>query len=295
MDKAVFIFTPSHMQQQYLETVFDSIAKHISIPYQFCLFTDEVRDDFQSKHDVVIKTVSEGDHSRLKSMYFKEKRGDIPAFSAYAQLIMPRYFKEYESYIYMEVDQIVRGDLAPLWKLCLDSNAPLAAAPFLDQDFVRTTVDSLYRVDPRAKCYNTGVLFVNVDQWIDMQFEEKCFDELELQKETNGQRLDFYAQGALNNALHSYIHEIDLIYNMPGFGGVRGISAERISSAVVLHWTGSKKAWAKDGLYKDLYYSNAKLKNDSDYSAPIFYSLKIKLIRTVRNLLRVVKFRTGLI
>ncbi len=290
MEKAVFIFTPSHMQQQYLEYVFDSIAKHISIPYQFCLFTDKVRDNFKSKHDVIVKIVSDEDHDKLKALYFKEGRGDIPAFSAYAQLIMPRYFTEYTSFIYMEVDQIVRGDLKPLWASCEQSGSALAAAAFLDDDYVRTTVDSFNRVSPGAKCYNTGVLYVDTKQWLAMGFEEKCFKEVSLQKESYGKRLDYYAQGALNNALHSYIREIDQKYNLPGFGSVRGISSDVINEAKVLHWTGPRKAWAENGLYKDLYYSDEALRNEEDYtlSFPYLSLLKIKFKRTVRNIFRTV-------
>jgi lipopolysaccharide biosynthesis glycosyltransferase len=295
MGKAVFIFTPSHMQQQYLEFVFDSIAKNITIPYQFCLFTDKVRSDFKSKHDVVIRTVSEVDHQKLKDLYYKEGRGDIPAFSAYAQLIMPRYFSEYKSFIYMEVDQIVRGDLAPLWFECNKSGAVLAAARFLDDDFATTTVESFNRVNPKAKCYNTGVLYVDIANWIVNGFEEKCFEELILQKKYLGKRLDFYAQGAINNALHYYILEIDAIYNLPGFGSVRGISEDVISKAKILHWTGPKKAWSKNGLYKDLYYFDESLRDNSDYKLtfPLVSSLKIKFKRMVRGILRFIRFHVG--
>lgn len=268
MSNAVFIFTPSHAQHEHLEMVFDSIAKYISIPYQFCLFTDKVSKDFTSKHNVIIKTISEKDLKKCEHYYLREGRADIPPFSAYAQFLLPRYFSEYESFLYMEVDQIVRGDLAKLWLECRANKPPLAAAIFLDHNFKQTTVHSFNKINPNAKCFNTGVLYVDVNYWLTHNFESLCFDELRLQLESNGKRFEFYAQGAINNALHTYIYEFPWIYNVTGLGHVRGLNISILKSAKILHWTGSRKPWKFDGLYRDLYYENEHLKNNSDYHIP---------------------------
>lgn len=288
MNKAIFIFTPSHKQQQYLEYVFDSIAKHISIPYQFCLFTDKLHENFTSKYNIDIKIITKEDLSLLEQSYYPEKRSDIPAFSAYAQFLIPRYFSKYDAFIYMEVDQIVRGDLALLWKNCVKNNWPLAASAFLDDDFVKITVDSFNKINPGAKCFNTGVLYVDVKFWLKHDFENLCFKEIAIQKVSEGRRLDFFAQGAINNALHSFIYEIPWVYNTPGFGSVRGISKEIIQNAKILHWTGPKKPWNKDGLYKDLFYFDDTLKNINDYVVTLNGVKKVifKLKRFFRNLIK---------
>lgn len=288
MDKAVFVFTPSHAQHEHLEMILDSIARHMSIPYQFCLFTDRISDEFSSKHDLVVKIISEADLTKLEDLYYREGRADIPAFSAYAQFVLPRYFSEYNSFIYMEVDQIVRADLAPLWLECIKKESPLSAAAFLDDDYVSTTVDSFNRIHPKAKCFNTGVLYVDVDFWLSHNFESLCFNELVIQKKLYGKRLDFYAQGAINNALHEYICEFSWLYNVPGFGSVRGISLDVINSAKVLHWTGPLKPWKEDGLYKDLYFDDSRLKNDSDYVVrfAVLRDFKIRFKRFVRDMIR---------
>lgn len=275
MDKAIFIFTPSHKQQQYLEFVLDSIARYIKIPYQFCLFTDKLNENFSSKYDLDIKTITNNDLALLEKNYFSEKRSDIPAFSAYAQFLIPRYFSHYDAFIYMEVDQIVRGDLSLLWNECVKKSIPLAASIFLDDDFSITTVDSFEKINPGAKCFNTGVLYVDVNFWLKNDFENICLRELAIQKVSEGKRLDFYAQGAINNALHLYIYEIPWIYNTPGFGSVRGIPKRIIDNAIVLHWTGPLKPWTENGLYKDLYYFDDSLKNQNDYY------VKFKMIKLI--------------
>lgn len=288
MSEAVFIFTPSHSQQKYLDHVLDSIASQLSIPYRFCLFTDRLSPDFRSRHDLLIKLVERGDLERMEAVYFKEGRGDIPAFSAYAQFVLPRYFSEFKSFIYMEVDQLVCGDLAPLWIECVDGNRILAAAAFLDDDFSETTTSTFDKIHRGKRCYNTGVLYVDVKHWLNNGFEEVCFKEAEAQKNSGGRRLQFYAQGAIVNVLHPYISEFSWRYNTPGFGSVRGISEEIIRSAVVLHWTGPLKPWLDHGLYKDLYYSDPEIKNRYDYEVkfPMFQRSKIRFKRSVRAILR---------
>ena len=288
MDKAIFIFTPSHRQQQYLEYVFDSIANFISIPYQFCLFTDKLNDNFTSKYNIDIRIVNKEDLNLLEKNYYPEKRSDIPAFSAYAQFLIPKYFSNYDAFIYMEVDQIVKGDLANLWNMCIEKSVPLAAAAFLDDDFARITVESFNNIHPGAKCFNTGVLYVDVKFWLKYGLEDLCFKELAIQKVSEGTRLDFYAQGAINNALHLFIYEIPWVYNTPGFGSVRGIPTKIIENAKILHWTGPRKPWCEDGLYKDLFYSDEKLKKVQDYKLP-HRNLKILFFKFKRFLKLIIK------
>lgn len=289
-ETAIFVFTPSHQQQQYLEHVLDSIVENLSIDCEFALFTDKVNKDFSSKHNINIREISDRDHDLLRSIYFKEGRADIPAFSAYAQFLIPDYFPEYEHFIYLEVDQIVKGDMAPLWKFCLDSKMKLGAAPFLDDDYKRTTVDSFYMLNGSARCYNTGVLFVNSEYWLKNNCRSRCIEECKLQALSGGKRLQYYAQGAINNALHMDISEIHRKYNSPGFGSVRGIRKHIIDSAVLLHWTGRRKPWSGDGLYKDLYFKGYATKLDDYHVRFHWISLaRIKLKRKFRDARRLIK------
>ena len=214
----------------------------------------------------MIKTINKEESKKMQKLYFREGRADIPAFSAYAPFVIPRYFSEFNHFIHMEVDQVARADLAPLWEYCVTNKLHLAAAPFLNHLLKRSTVNSFDSIHPGATCFNTGVLFVDTKNWIDNRFESLCFKELELQQESCGKRLDFYAQGAINNALHSSIHEISWPYNVQGIGSMQGIKKKLLDEAKVLHWTGTRKPW-NDGLYKDLYYDDVRLKNPKDYKS----------------------------
>jgi lipopolysaccharide biosynthesis glycosyltransferase len=265
MQKAIFVFTPSQQQQHLLERVLDSIAKHISIDYEFCLFTDTLNGDFKSKYEINIKEISKEDLELLQRVYVKEGRADIPAFSAYAQFLIPRYFSEYQSFLYMEVDQIVRKDLAAFWVDCVSRQLILAAVAFYDHNFYRTAPYSFKRLFGNATCFNTGVLYVDSRTWIDRGFECRCLEEAGRQKLENGTYYDFYAQGAINHALHEFITEIPLLYNVTGLGHLRGLRKEMLDTAAVLHWTGPRKPWRHDGLYRELYFDDVTLQIRSDY------------------------------
>lgn len=287
MSKAIFVFTPSHKQQKYLEKILDSISSNITIDYQFCLFTDKVNDDFNSKYNLVIKTIESSDLKKLENIYFKEGRSDIPAFSAYAQFILPRYFSEYSSFLYMEVDQIVKGDLAPLWQECNKSDIKIASAIGLDEDFKPVYMSSFHKLYPKERYFCTGVLYVNTIEWINNKFENKCFQEAELQKKSNGKRYDFYAQGAINNALTKYMYEFSWKYNATGFGHIIGIKKEFIEKAIVIHWTGSRKPWVENGLYKDLYFNDNSYFTQEDYIKE--FSLFKFIKKTIKKFIGVLK------
>jgi lipopolysaccharide biosynthesis glycosyltransferase len=98
--------------------------------------------------------------------------------------------------------------------------------------------------------FNTGVLYVNTSKWMARDCRSLCLEELRLQKESGGQQLAFYTQGAINNALHDMICPIDIKYNTQGLGHRLNLSKAIIENSVILHWNGPKKPWLRNGLYK---------------------------------------------
>jgi lipopolysaccharide biosynthesis glycosyltransferase len=81
-------------------------------------------------------------------------------------------------------------------------------------------------------------------------------NECKIQKDTQGNRFEFYAQGAMNNALHEYVIDLGFEYNVTGLGFKCDYDPSILNNAVILHWSGSRKPWHINGKYKELYYSN---------------------------------------
>ncbi|MEA5620672.1 glycosyltransferase [Cronbergia sp. UHCC 0137] len=254
---AVFVFSPGENHIRYLERVFDSIADTIRIDFKFCVFLPRTDIKVKSKYPICTKTISPEDIILCQDLYYQEGRADIPSFAAYAQLFLPKYFSEYSSFLFMEVDQIVRKDLAPLWQQCVNDDVKLGAvrSQGVDGSYLAPP-DSFKKLHPDGCYHNMGVVYVNTNYWNQNDFFNKCIYELKLQKDSSGERLDFYAQGAMNNAIHQYVSDLDHKYNVTGLGYQENIQKEILEGAAILHWSGSRKPWHPDGMYKNFYYNN---------------------------------------
>lgn len=255
-EKAVFVFSPGENHLRYIEPVLDSIVKNLTVPYQFCVLLPAEKCGLQSKYPILKKVISESDLKKCEDWYWQEGRADIPPFAAYAQLFIPTYFSEFPALLFMEVDQIVKGDLASLWRQCLHENIKLGAVRSQAADGSFGFADSFKRLHPAGRYYNMGVVFVNTKAWNDLDFSVRCIEELLLQKKQRGWRLEFYTQGAMNNALHEYVTDLDYRYNVTGLGYKEDILEDHLKSGVILHWSGSRKPWCRNGLYKEYYYNN---------------------------------------
>lgn len=245
--------------------VCNSIRHYCSGNINFYLFTDKIIDKSKIPSGVKVKLISPEDQSSLDEVYYKEGRGDIPSFAAYAQFLLPRYFNELDHLLYLEVDQIVKGDLSSQYQKFVVENHVLSAVHFQDHKFRRAKIKSFKRQFKNQAYFNTGVLFMNVHKCLGIDFEKKCIHQAFKQISNAGMNYDYYAQGAINNAVGHYIYEIGKEYNLTGFGHLCGIPEDLIKQAIILHWTGPRKPWSKNGLYKDLYYQNREFKNSDDY------------------------------
>lgn len=257
INKAVFVFAPGENHLCYLDRVFQSIDKHISIDYGFCVLLPDENSSVCSKFPVKTKVISESDLKVCDSVYFREGRADIPAFATYAQLLIPKYFSEYSKILFMEVDQIVQKDLAKFWHQCFSEDIKLGAVRSRNSDGSFANPPELFRkVVPGGAYYNMGVVLVDTLFWNENSFTDRCFSECKIQKECHGDRFNFYAQGAMNNALHEYVTDLGFEYNVTGLGYKKDYDQETLKTAVILHWSGPRKPWELDGLYKEWYFSS---------------------------------------
>lgn len=268
------VFTPSSQQHQHLKVICDSINSYCS-KAKIYLFTDKIDNKDLIPEGVVVKLINTEDNEMLRSVYFQEGRADIPAFAAYAQFLIPKYFQELDHLMYLEVDQVVRKDFSDIYTSLIEKNVPLGAVHFRDHAFRKTKRHSFSKKNGNQKYFNTGVLFMNISLCNEISFSNNCIAQAKTQVRSNGAHYEYYAQGAINNAFSQQIHEIDRKYNLTGFGHLRGINVSEIERAAILHWTGPKKPWCKDGLYKDLYFNDPGMYQPKDYVADITFLKKI--------------------
>jgi lipopolysaccharide biosynthesis glycosyltransferase len=237
----------------HIDNLIDSIKKFTSIDLHFCILAPEKGLVLRNKENVTIKVIEQKDRNLFQELYCAEgKRGDIPPF-VYAQLVIPEYFKEFKKILFLEVDQIVQKDLKELLDYVENNRIVLGAVPVPNP---KEIPEHFSKSHPGHPYYNCGVVYIDVDFWIQQNFKEICFDECRKQKKSNGSYFRFYVQGAMNTGLANFFKPLALKYNFMGLGGGTGYTHDVLSEQVILHWNGKRKPWSPDGLYKNYYYIN---------------------------------------
>ncbi len=238
---------PGENHIRHIDKLMESITHHLTIDYHLCVLAPREIDNRWPNATV---RVVEDKHMKLfEDVHIAEKRSDIPVFH-YTQLMVPQYFPEYDKILFLEVDQWVQKDLAPLWRWVHEEDIKLAA---VCKQKGEKNPESFTRARPGKKYFNTGVVVVDTRHWIDNKLLEKCFDECKKQKASGGTYYTNYAQGAMNMALD--FTEMPIGYNFTGLGWRKDLKKKDIEKATILHWNGRRKPWCEDGLYKE-YYDN---------------------------------------
>lgn len=236
----------------HIDNLIDSIKKVTSIDIHFCILSPEKDLKLRNKENVTIKIIEKKDIDLFQDLYCVEgKRGDIPAF-VYAQLMIPEYFKEFNKILFLEVDQVVIKDLKTLSEFIETNKITLGAVPVINN---KEVPEHFVKSHPARPYYNCGVVYLDVDFWLQNKLQEICINECIKQKKSKGSYFRFYVQGAMNTGLSHFFQPLDLKFNFMGLGGGTGYSDEELSKQVILHWNGKRKPWNPDGLYKHFYYN----------------------------------------
>lgn len=250
------VVSPGDNHVGHLSKLYRSIIANSRETPDVWLFASCAEAARRAPRGIKTRVVGDADLRMMKELYFQEGRADIQPFAAYAQLWIPGYFNDYRKILFMEVDQLVVNRLDGLFLEITQGDIRLGAArsfnPTSPEPY--TSPASFRRIHATEYYYNTGVMVVDSDHWNRSGFLEKCLNELRIQKQSCGSRLDFYAQGAINNALADAISLIDGKYNYGGLGWLPDLNRTEFRNAVILHWVGPRKPWMVDGLYQDWYY-----------------------------------------
>jgi lipopolysaccharide biosynthesis glycosyltransferase len=161
---------------------------------------------------------------------------------AYGRILIPRIVPESVSRVlYVDTDTLVLDSLEPLWRADLEGK-PLGAIQDYDdgrngdydlQD--SRSENSLYRGMPRVqKCFNSGVLLIDLDRWREQGISEKAFEYLRQYPKTP--KMD---QDALNVACDGNWKPLDLWWNMQNHFERRFARNE----AGILHFSRRIKPW----------------------------------------------------
>jgi lipopolysaccharide biosynthesis glycosyltransferase len=251
----VYVFIPGNYGQQVIATI-SSIKKNCAQNSTFCILLSPEDKKFSVNCDrTIIKIISNEDWEMCQKWYYAERdRADITAQN-YLLFLVSRYFPEFAKILLLETDMVVQKDLADLWQMAYEKNIKIG--------IVRPINSQTGAIDSNRSDYNLGLILIDTQYWTNNQLEDKCFDYVKKQFNSQGTLYRYYCQGAASLALRDHVIDdvylLDSTYNYSGLGHIENIPEKLMNDAHILHWTGPRKPWLSNGLYKEYYTKNTMI------------------------------------
>ncbi|MFJ5409256.1 glycosyltransferase family 8 protein [Pectobacterium punjabense] len=277
-----------------------SILINNSINFTFHIFSDDFDDDFIKKTNILTEKF------RTKIILYKINSEmlktlpctDIWSHAMYFRLLAFSHLSDKTlSLLYLDADVMCKGSLEKLHKL---NTAPHVAAVIRDVPEMQKKSASRLKIPTlEGEYFNSGVLFVNLEIWNELDLTQKIFDELI----SGDESIQYPDQDIMNIILHGNVNflprEYNTIYsiknelNDPSHKKYKEIIKD---DTIFIHYTGITKPWHKWANYPSTLYFQHAHKNSpwstSDLKdADTFVEMKKKY----KHLLKKGKYLSGLI
>lgn len=295
------VFSSDNNYSSYLAVAIKSLAENTSTEYNYDIFV--LDEDISTYNKTLIEAmIVQYNNISLRFIKVSPYIKDVPreifychghfSISTYYRFFIARIFKNFQKVIYLDCDLVILDDIAKLFKIDIEDYV-LAAA--LDVEVTRAIYND-ERYCPQRLCYykNTlgmkdpynyfqaGVLLLNINQMIDMNFEKICIDQLIKIKTP-----EYVDQDILNSLLEGKIKYFDISWNLewhlPLFhknivtilpNDILDEYQAAYNEPKIIHYCSSYKPWKDPCLPLSQYFwQYAKL--TPFYESIIFHNLKI--------------------
>lgn len=178
------------------------------------------------------------------------KFGYIANTMNFARFYLPSIFPDISIGLYLDSDVIVQTDITKIF------NDPALPNNLNDIDIASPLNRSIecMNIHPKFNMtgngFNTGVYILNFDKWRQNDLTQKC-EELMLDHK-KGNLFKLGTQPIINILYYGKCIDIDKRWNLTGLGS-NEYDANKLAKSYILHWTGEKKPWMKNGLNKSIW------------------------------------------
>ena len=176
------------------------------------------------------------------------------SIATYYRYLIPFIDKESERALYLDADIVVKGDLDELWNTNIDD---YYAAGVEDAYILDVGYKNKLGFDDNDLYINAGVILLNLNKMRNENVVCKLFDNTEKYKDI----IEYQDQDIINITFKGMIKKVDNVYNYT-FRDVVSNGVEKLSRAVVVHFTGDKKPWnyfySTGNLAENYYYKYIK-------------------------------------
>ncbi|AIA69179.1 lipopolysaccharide 1,2-glucosyltransferase [Pectobacterium atrosepticum SCRI1043] len=277
-----------------------SILINNNINFTFHIFSDDFDDEFIKKIEIIAEKF------KTKIVLYKINSEmlktlpctDIWSHAMYFRLLAFSHLSDkISSLLYLDADVMCKGSLAQLSTL---DTAPHVAAVIRDLPETQKKSASRLKITTlEGEYFNSGVLFVNLKIWNELDLTQKIFEKL-----INGdEAIQYPDQDVMNILLHNNViflpREYNTIYsiknelNDPSHKKYKEVIKD---DTVLIHYTGITKPWHKWANYPSTsYFQHAQ--KESPWS---FKDLKdadtfVEMKKKYKHLLKKGKYLSGLI
>ena len=162
----------------------------------------------------------------------------------YTRFYLPEIFPEVKTGLYLDTDMVVQTDLTALLHAGLTSH--IVAAP-LNRRFEGYHKD----LELSGGGFNAGFLLINFEHWR----ANNVTQALEYVMKRHKKRTLFNGgtQPILNLVFYQQCFHMYNFWNRTGLGWKEDMSPVRLKEKWILHWTGKRKPWLENGLYKEFW------------------------------------------
>ncbi|GKW13874.1 LPS 1,2-glucosyltransferase [Pectobacterium carotovorum subsp. carotovorum] len=219
------------------------------IDFTFHVFSDDFDDDFIKKLNVLAEKF------KTKIVLYKINSEilktlpctDIWSHAMYFRLLAFSHLSDkISSLLYLDADVMCKGSLAQLHKL---DTAPHVAAVIRDVPEMQKKSASRLKIPTlEGEYFNSGVLFVNLEIWNELDLTKKIFEKL-----INGdESIQYPDQDIMNILLHNNVsflpREYNTIYSIKN--ELSDPSHQKYKESIkddtiLIHYTGVTKPWHK--------------------------------------------------
>lgn len=178
----------------------------------------------------------------------------------FSRFYLPQIYPSLGKVIYLDADLVVRADIADLLQLGSLEGHVLAAVPdgTFDswEEYTKKGSRHLGHIESDQPTFNAGVFVTDLSKWQEQEVLEKLEGWIKIHRLALE---DFYfgTQSIMNLAFYRDFQQLPPGWNVQPMGWHDDIPEETLRNGKILHWSGKRKPWLADGLYKEYWIDYA--------------------------------------
>tara|TARA_B110001469_G_C9636403_1_gene319189 strand:- start:1775 stop:2677 length:903 start_codon:yes stop_codon:yes gene_type:complete len=239
----------------------NSICKYSNKKYNEIIFYFLVNKNEKNILDNLIKKVPYEIDYKIKEIYQDNKIQDnirvnskisnVDNIMNFIRFNFTEELPNLNKILYIDADIIIKDDIIQLYHNCNINKSPFYAVKINNFKNIGDIQD-LSSYNPNADYFNAGLYITSLKYWRENNLKFKAVELMKKHKKSKKGLFKLGTQPILNILFYNNFTKINEAWNTGGLG-FKKVDVNKIKNAKGLHWTGPKKPWKQDGLYKELW------------------------------------------